>query len=604
MVRLAFMVRRKTLTRDGLFSVQSGWSLVSTRVRPSLSRDKIGLDMIRRLLLDLARGAPEVSTGLRDEHRYKKDDSNRLDPYQVGISILSAYANVPLILGSEINKSFDKITLADCIHACAVKCDLFRTKKSNQKQKILDAKNREEFMDSILCFLTYIRDHQGSIHDHRQLANRLLAFCSIARISPPANSKIKMNNILNSYFNQVGKLIHISLKDIHKAANNLGLDQSKRWGWSVIVTICFEKAIDHSYRNGEQIFGGRAWLLSRTPGRALFFHQHSAFTFKEKQAFCDKFHEVLIKTLQNYCNQDDSAPNRELKKMILNDTNNLSEFTSSLIRLDTNRGGNKAIKTLRKKPSITGREPLIEADWGEPAPSSPPWSEVLVYAGARGLRRFRATQCMWQDILNLRGSKRERQKILPQDKSSKKTFVYLDCIQLSDLVWRCEENWIESFRIARIIAPIIEVSLVGFISDYDTLYPEFAGDPMLFGPRALGGDELHMIVPCHRKIVKDNIEILNNRLKKYLKSFGLVTLSEWVVDKEDDVDFRLKLKSKNKIDIICPKQMWWYGTLDVSNMDEEEMNKNIIDYSNKIRQFKQLARRNWQDGTDSMFYSM
>jgi hypothetical protein len=39
-------------------------------------------------------------------------------------------------------------------------------------------------------------------------------------------------------------------------------------------------------------------------------------------------------------------------------------------------------------------------------------------------------------------------------------------------------------------------------------------------------------------------------------------------------------------------------------MTEEEMNQAINDYSNRIPKFKQLARRNWQNGTDKMFYPM
>ena len=65
-----------------------------------------------------------------------------------------------------------------------------------------------------------------------------------------------------------------------------------------------------------------------------------------------------------------------------------------------------------------------------------------------------------------------------------------------------------------------------------------------------------------------------------------------------------KSKSKSKKDTIYPKQMWWFGTLDISELNEEEMGKLISDYSKNIPKFKQLARRNWQDGTDKMFYPM
>ena len=96
------------MTPGGLFSVQSGWSMLSTRIRPGLFNDVKGFDRIRRLLLDLARGQAEVSTGLQGQYRYEASDSNRLDPYQVGITILSAYANSPLGIFSQFNEKWNQ----------------------------------------------------------------------------------------------------------------------------------------------------------------------------------------------------------------------------------------------------------------------------------------------------------------------------------------------------------------------------------------------------------------------------------------------------------------------------------------------------------------
>ncbi|HIF45962.1 MAG TPA: hypothetical protein EYQ73_04090 [Candidatus Poseidoniales archaeon] len=596
------MARGKVLTPGGLFSVQSGWSLVSTRVRPSLSRDEIGISMIRRLLLDLARGSPEVATGLRDEHRYEKYDSNRLDPYQVGISILSAYANIPLKIFPSSDKKYKNITLADCVHACAIKCNLFFP--TSRQKKIDEFKNKREFMSSILGFLSYIRDYPYSIPDHQELANRILGFCSITRESPPRQQEVELQSILNDYLKEKGRLIHISLKNIHKAANKLNLDQSKRWGWSVLVTVCFERAIDLSYQNSAQIFGGRAWLLSRTPGRALFFHQHDTFSLEQQKVFCSKFHEVLILALLKYCDEEDSKENRKIKKMITFDKDSLSLFSSSLIRLETNRGGKRSIKTLKRKPSKPSNDSIQEADWGEPIRDLPLWTDVLVYAAARGLRRFRAIQSMWQDILKFRKSDKNRKSILPQDIDCDKTFVYLDCIQLSELIWRSDENWIECFRTARILAPLIEVSLVGFICDYDTYYPKYAGDRMLLGPRALGGDELHMIVPCSKKDVKKSVEILQLRLKKHMELFGLVKYSSWIKNPKDIADHKLKLKNNRKRNPLLPKQLWWIDLIDLSGLDEEEMNEKISMFSENIARCKQMARMNWDDDSDDMFYMM
>ena len=48
------------LTSGGLFSVQSGWSMISTRIRPELFDKRKARTRIRRLLLDLARGPSEI----------------------------------------------------------------------------------------------------------------------------------------------------------------------------------------------------------------------------------------------------------------------------------------------------------------------------------------------------------------------------------------------------------------------------------------------------------------------------------------------------------------------------------------------------------------
>jgi hypothetical protein len=175
---------------------------------------------------------------------------------------------------------------------------------------------------------------------------------------------------------------------------------------------------------------------------------------------------------------------------------------------------------------------------------------------------------------------------------------------LSELIWRSDENWIECFRTARILAPLIEVSLVGFICDYDTYYPKYAGDRMLLGPRALGGDELHMIVPCSKKDVKKSVEILQLRLKKHMELFGLVKYSSWIKNPKDIADHKLKLKNNRKRNPLLPKQLWWIDLIDLSGLDEEEMNEKISMFSENIARCKQMARMNWDDDSDDMFYMM
>ena len=116
--------------------------------------------------------------------------------------------------------------------------------------------SEKKFMSMILQFLVYIRDHEYSKEDHKLLANRILSFCSIARISAPRTSTYNLERILKNYFGTKGRLFHISLKDIHKASNYLNLDWKLKWGWSIIITVCFEKAVDRAYSETQKVFGG------------------------------------------------------------------------------------------------------------------------------------------------------------------------------------------------------------------------------------------------------------------------------------------------------------------------------------------------------------
>jgi len=260
----------KHKTKGGKFSVQYGWSLLTTRVRPGLFNDRQGVERIRRLLLDLARGAPELAVGLDDSDRYDLTESNRLDPYQVGTSILSAYANSPLHTFRQFGSKYKDISLADCIHAAAVECNLFkhsagrkRVKEESESCSKCDniiycpkcrneiSKEHRAFMELMLRFLSHIRDNDNTTEDCKDLSNRLLSFCSISRHSPREleNDEKKLRKIIDQYLVQKGRLIHVSLRDVHKAAKKLRLDQNLIWGWSIIITVCFEKTVDEAYRN-------------------------------------------------------------------------------------------------------------------------------------------------------------------------------------------------------------------------------------------------------------------------------------------------------------------------------------------------------------------
>lgn len=592
-------------TPGGLFSVQSGWSMLSTRVQPGLFNDKEGFTRIRRLLLDIARGPAEVSRGLDNDERYEVSDSNRLDPYQVGITILSAYANAPLGIFSQLNSNWKYVSLADCIHACAMESHLFFPPSNISKVEATfdnhgNSENAKEFMQWVLAVLVFIRDNESTPPDQVDLANRLLSFCSIARISPQKNNAYDMFTLIKNFFNQKGRLIHISLHDVHKAAKFLCLNQRQKWGWSVIVTVCFEKAVDEAYRNTKQIFGGKAWLLSRTPGRALFFHKSSptSTNWNFSKVFSELFHKVFLETLLRYCEEIDTKESREFQKQ-LSQNNEISKITSKMIEL-SHTSTQKKMSELAMGSTKYSVKTAKDDAWNEIDDDENTWVKCLEYPAARGLRRFRSIQSLWQDLIALRG-KDISQKVRPQSMPEKQSFVYLDCIQLGEILWKNDENWLRCFEKARIIAPIIEGTLAAFISSFDTLYPGFAEEQMLFGPQALGGDELHIIVPCTKAEVQKKANDLAKKLGKHLDQYGLAHCSEWVMSKRNDDD-RLKLKRIHKTLPTYSKQMWWFGVIELTDVDNAQ--ELINDYSNQITASKNFIRSRWSGQKNTLFHPM
>ena len=606
------------LTSDGLFSVQSGWSMLSTRVRPWLYNDPEGYKRIRRLLLDLARGPSEISKGLQDKHRFgsaqnscnncmlctdcknnlenlnDEFDSNRLDPYQVGITILSAYTNYPLGIFSQFNENWKFVSFSDCIQACIFESRLFSNK----------ADSENKFMDMILQFLVFIRDNEESYEDHKLLANKILSFCSAARISPrPIDDVARLDRILRNYYGTKGRLFQISLKDIHKASNFLKLDQNLKWGWSIVVTVCFEKSVDKAYSETEKVFGGNAWLMSRTPGRALFFEQSGLVDLDLEKKFCKVFYDIFLETLLNACDGADSED--ELRNEISFALNkgdkdgSIRNLIDKLIHVSCS-GVSCPISTLHQQDHKNSNSK--SGSWSNPLDNVPVWAKSLEYTAARGVRRFRLIQSLWQDLLSLRGNEIS-QSVRPQKSNEEqKTFVYLDCIQLGDLLWNEENSWLRSFEKARIIAPIIEGILAAFVSLSDTLYPEFKFDDMKFGPQALGGDELHIIVPGEEEQVRNDLEVLGQKLWKHLEKYGLVKFDNWSKPNNKSGG-RLYFKGgqQSQTKLLCPKTMWWFGL--ISECEKHDFDKSVESFLDKITTIKDFKRKRWVK-SDNLFQNM
>tara|TARA_Y100000766_G_C18901848_1_gene603794 strand:- start:760 stop:2505 length:1746 start_codon:yes stop_codon:yes gene_type:complete len=580
--------------------------MVSTRIRPELFDEKEAMTRIRRLLLDLARGPSEISKGLLDEQRFGEDsvDSNRLDPYQVGISILSAYTNNPLRIFQQLstrNQTFEKISLGDCIQACIFKTNLFSEKDRNNNEK--------HFTKLILKFLVYIRDNDDTYLDHKFLVNKILAFCSIARILPEKSiSPEELKQVLSDYVSQQGRLLQISLTKVHTVAEYLQLTHKLKWGWSVAITVCFEKAIDSAYSKKENGFTDSLWLMSRTPGRALFFYKSETIDLQEKTKFVSLFEKEIVEYLLRFCEEasqlidvEDETDYFYTQEKLNEAVNNeeLKEILSNMIRINNSGSRKYMFQLCDEEKSCNPKEHIIKWEKNAAYEHPPDWTKSLKLPSARGNRRFRMIQSLWQDIISL-GNNHPETKVRFQGLSENKSFVYLDCIQLGDLLWQ-DNNWIRCFTKAKMLAPIIEGFLSSFISAFDTLYPNYEGDDLEFGPMALGGDELHLIVPENKQSVEQIISQIDNKLREHLVNYGLVEIIEWKTRKKSDRLVLTKNSSYKNPFPSCPLRMWWFGIVDLN-----DGSSNIDDFLKQIRELKDEGRKSWdsKNPTKTMFYTL
>ncbi len=258
-----------------------------------------------------------------------------------------------------------------------------------------------------------------------------------------------------------------------------------------------------------------------------------------------------------------------------------------------------ALATQKHSPVNRKYEP-----WEDNLETMPVWCKSLGFPAARGIRRFRLIQSLWQDLLSLRG-KENVFSVRPQKiGEEKRTFVYLDCIQLGELLWD-RSNWLQSFEKARIVAPVIEGVLAAFISASDTLYPEFDSDEMKFGPRALGGDEIHLIMPGGEKEVKDILERLQSKLLKHLENFGLIRFEHnWKKPNKKSngrLYIRGRLNKEDAIKPVCPRTMWWVGL--VTEKDAIDFDKSVEMFLENIPTTKDFKRERWEK-SDDLFQRM
>ncbi|MGY8755146.1 MAG: hypothetical protein ACKVIR_05590 [Candidatus Poseidoniales archaeon] len=604
------MARRISEPNLGFFSIESGWNLISARAWPYLNDDREGLARIRRLMLDLARGTSEVVFGLENEERYNLNTSNRLDPYQVGVSILSAYCHTPLKLFGKDNSSLWNLTFADIIHACALKSDIvFKNKDARKDDGI--SPEEDEFNTLIMRFCKYIRDHKKVDPNICKLMNQLLAFCSVTRQTPKVftQEKKSLTDILSVYSESRNwRLIQVSLKHFHKVATKLNLGKNERWGWSVIVTAAFEEAVNDAHRQPEEgyhpVFLGKTWLFTRSSGRSLFLHHtKSSWDVNIRDmatSFAERFGENLHEMLTAYCGTEKAG--NEVKDFLENklesNRDNVIDMAKNLVRFTMTK------KELPISQLLLGTKKIDESlpeefKFTSESDDSFIWVHALEFPNARGVRRFRSIQSYWQNLLT-------SQKLIlggntcEGDDGGETTFVYLDCIQLSDLIWE-SDNWIMNYRTSRILAPLIEGSLAYILGSLDGVYPNVHGEQNIFRPSALGGDEIHLIVPMSvsevekilEEIGKIFFEMLTNDHPLYCKTY-------WQNKKGNS---KLVLKRPADLRTFAPVGMWWAGILDLTNVDRDEIDQKVSDFSSDITAMKTGARKSWKGKKKVPFFN-
>ncbi|MBM54951.1 MAG: hypothetical protein CMB32_00130 [Euryarchaeota archaeon] len=511
---------------------------------------------------------------------------------------------------NQSNVSSKNISLGDCIQACIFKTNLFSKVDRDQKER--------DFIHLVLKFLVYIRDNNDAKEDHKFLANKILSFCSIARIMPndpkdaPQQAYYETNElhqILNNYTGRNGRLLQISLTKIHAVADYLKLPSKLKWGWSVAITVCFEKAIDNAYSDPKLGFTDSLWLMSRTPGRALFFYNSENIDLLEKEKFVSILEECIVTYLVDFCQGaielDDKSDGTDWY-LILDELysaqrkGDFKEIVRYIVRIN-NSGSRRPLYKLFDEDK-TQNPTRQNVEWAEEKVEAPRWAMSLKLPASRGNRRFRMIQSLWQDIHSI-GGNAQQTMIRAQSKSENKSFVYLDCIQLGDLLWQ-DNNWIRCFTKAKMLAPVIEVLLSLFISAFDSLYPNHAGEDLDFGPMALGGDELHILVPETKQGVEDIIARIEDILFPQLEKYRLIKLTEW--QKKGSDRLLLKKNQSNKAPLpSCPRRMWWFGIIELDS-DKEIMNSQIDGFLEQIKEIKDSNRDKWNEANPDkiMFYTL
>ena len=599
------MEPEKFAEQNSVFSVDYGWNLVTSRIQTSLDKDHVSISSIRRLFLDIARGPSEIANGVLDESR-TGFDSNRLDPYQVGVNILSAHANKKLIFDSKsdlfrlfIEFKDLKISLADIIHAYLSRFnipaqgwnkEIFKLIEDGETsgKKVLNAVNKQiEFIEELLFFLQHLSFilEQSDNQEILKLCNKLLIYCSACRIYPaqvPKVNELDFYNLLKKYYlDKPRTLIQFSLQRVHKLSSILNLNSIQKIGWSVIVTVAFERTVDGLYKNNDTRKKLKnIWIFSRSPTRVLLSTKGHYKSEIIKQSFISSFSNELMKTSIHYLEENKKEYDRE---EIVNEISNFIETLSNyLVRISTKPSAT-LYKHRTKKYVQSGELEPFDENLIDTSSIPHLFTESLESAAYRGRRRFRMIQSKWKDMLRYLDKSIIGSSSLDHQKDDEElTFLYFDCIQLGEVLWNSEQSWFEQFSFSRMISPFIDFSMASFIAAFDNVIATSRNDSILTdaGLIALGGDEIHLAVGSNPQDIRIRIEMISKWVLVRMSDNKLLDISQWVNENKP------KLVNNSGNSLLMP--MWWIG---VGHYEEKAAMSEYIDhYLSKISELKTKSR--------------
>ena len=592
--------------QNSVFSVDYGWNLLSSRIQTSLDKDHVSTSSIRRIILDIARGPSEIANGVLDDSRIGFY-SNRLDPYQVGVNILSAHANKELIFDPkcDLYRLFEdfkdlKISLADIIHAYLNRfkipaqgwnMDVFKLLEQGKisDKKVRKAINKQiEFIENLLFFFKYlpiILEPEKNL-EIVKLCNKLLNYCSACRIYPaqvPKVNELDFYNLLKNYYLvETRTLIQFSLQKVHKLSTILNLNSIQKIGWSVIVTVAFERTVDDLYNNRDnKNILKNIWVFSRSPTRVLLSTKEHYRSVKIRKSFVSSFSNQMMKTSIHYLEEnkedfDSQDLVEELRDFIV-------ELSNYLVRISSKQSATLYKHRTRKYIQSEEQDPLHENSF-ENCTISNSFTTSLESAAYRGRRRFRMVQSKWKDMLRyINNSIIGSSDIDHQKDDEELTFLYFDCIQLGEILWNSEQSWFEQFSFSRMISPFIDFSMASFIAAFDSVIATSRNDSILTGAGliALGGDEIHLAVGSSPHDIRIIIDKISHWVLGRMRDNNLLPISQWINDNKP------KLVNDGGSCLLMP--MWWIG---VGHYEEKEAMGDYIDhYLSNINLLKTKSRR-------------